>query len=418
MPKVEIKQLTKIFGKKRKAALELVKQNMNKDEILKRTGSTVGVYDINLEINDGEIFVIMGLSGSGKSTLIRLLNRLSEPTAGQLIIDGQDITKLSKKELLDIRRRKMSMVFQNFALFPHRTILENTEYGLEVQDVPKDERRKRAEKALDNAKLLAFKDQYPDQLSGGMQQRVGLARALTNDPDILLMDEAFSALDPMVRREMQDELLDLQATVQKTIIFITHDLDEALRIGDRIAIMKDGKLVQVGTGEEILTNPENDYVRTFTEGVDRAKVLVAENIMIPAFTTNIVVDGPTVALRRMQEEEVSGLVAIDRNRQFQGYLSADAAVRARKEKLPLSDVIAEMPQITSDTLISDILPIIYDATTPVAVVDDGRLRGVIIRGLVLEALADVDDTDEVPEIDKTDKIAETADIIAVETEEV
>lgn len=418
MPKVEIKQLTKIFGKKRKAALELVKQNMNKDEILKRTGSTVGVYDINLEINDGEIFVIMGLSGSGKSTLIRLLNRLSEPTAGQLIIDGQDITKLNKKELLDIRRRKMSMVFQNFALFPHRTILENTEYGLEVQDVPKDERRKRAEKALDNAKLLAFKDQYPDQLSGGMQQRVGLARALTNDPDILLMDEAFSALDPMVRREMQDELLDLQATVQKTIIFITHDLDEALRIGDRIAIMKDGKLVQVGTGEEILTNPENDYVRTFTEGVDRAKVLVAENIMIPAFTTNIVVDGPTVALRRMQEEEVSGLVAIDRNRQFQGYLSADAAVRARKEKLPLSDVIAEMPQITSDTLISDILPIIYDATTPVAVVDDGRLRGVIIRGLVLEALADVDDTEEVPEIDKTDKIAETADIIAVETEEV
>ena len=418
MPKVEIKQLTKIFGKKRKAAVELVKQNMNKDEILKKTGSTVGVYDINLEINDGEIFVIMGLSGSGKSTLIRLLNRLSEPTAGQLIIDGQDITKLNKKELLDIRRRKMSMVFQNFALFPHRTILENTEYGLEVQDVPKDERRKRAEKALDNAKLLAFKDQYPDQLSGGMQQRVGLARALTNDPDILLMDEAFSALDPMVRREMQDELLDLQATVQKTIIFITHDLDEALRIGDRIAIMKDGKLVQVGTGEEILTNPENDYVRTFTEGVDRAKVLVAENIMIPAFTTNIVVDGPTVALRRMQEEEVSGLVAIDRNRQFQGYLSADAAVRARKEKLPLSDVIAEMPQITSDTLISDILPIIYDATTPVAVVDDGRLRGVVIRGLVLEALADVDDTDEVPEIDKTDKIAETADIIAVETEEV
>src|SRR5574337_400057 len=198
-------------------------------------------------------------------------------------------------------------------------------------------------------------------------------------------------------------------------------MDEAFRIGDRIAIMKDGKLVQVGTGEEILTNPENDYVRTFTEGVDRAKVLVAENIMIPAFTTNIVVDGPTVALRRMQEEEVSGLVAIDRNRQFQGYLSADAAVRARKEKLPLSDVIAEMPQITSDTLISDILPIIYDATTPVAVVDDGRLRGVIIRGLVLEALADVDDTEEMDQsdaADKTDKITETADMIAVETEEV
>lgn len=391
MPKVEIKHLTKIFGKRRKAALELVKQNMSKDDILKKTGSTVGVYDINLEINDGEIFVIMGLSGSGKSTLIRLLNRLSEPTAGQLIIDGQDITKFNKKELLEIRRKKMSMVFQNFALFPHRTILENTEFGLEVQNTPKKERQERAEKALDNAKLLAFKEQYPDQLSGGMQQRVGLARALTNDPDILLMDEAFSALDPMVRKEMQDELLDLQASVQKTIIFITHDLDEALRIGDRIAIMKDGKLVQVGTGEEILTNPENDYVKNFTEGVDRSKVLVAENIMIPAFTTNITVDGPSVALRRMQEEEVSGLVAVNKNRQFQGYLSADAAVSARKQKLPLADVIEEMPQITSDTLISDILPIIYDATTPVAVVDEGRLRGVIIKGLVLEALADVED---------------------------
>ena len=370
---------------------------------MKKTGSTVGVYDINMEINDGEIFVIMGLSGSGKSTLIRLLNRLSEPTAGQLIIDGEDITKLNKKELLDIRRKKMSMVFQNFALFPHRTILENTEFGLEVQDISKKERQERAEKALDNAKLLAFKDQYPDQLSGGMQQRVGLARALTNDPDILLMDEAFSALDPMVRKEMQDELLDLQATVQKTIIFITHDLDEALRIGDRIAIMKDGKLVQVGTGEELLTTPENDYVKNFTEGVDRSKVLIAENIMIPAFTTNMNVDGPTVALRRMQEEEVSGLVAVNKNRQFQGYLSADAAVRARKQKLPLSDVIEEMPQITSDTLISDILPIIYDATTPVAVVDEGRLRGVIIRGLVLEALADVDDeADDKVETEKED----------------
>ncbi|HCN74984.1 quaternary amine ABC transporter ATP-binding protein [Pseudolactococcus plantarum] len=403
MPKVEIKHLTKIFGKRRKAALELVKKNASKDEILKKTGSTVGVYDINMEINDGEIFVIMGLSGSGKSTLIRLLNRLSEPTAGQLIIDGEDITKLNKKELLDIRRKKMSMVFQNFALFPHRTILENTEFGLEVQDISKKERQERAEKALDNAKLLAFKDQYPDQLSGGMQQRVGLARALTNNPDILLMDEAFSALDPMVRKEMQDELLDLQATVQKTIIFITHDLDEALRIGDRIAIMKDGKLVQVGTGEELLTTPENDYVRNFTEGVDRSKVLIAENIMIPAFTTNITVDGPTVALRRMQEEEVSGLVAVNKNRQFQGYLSADAAVRARKQKLPLSDVIEEMPQITSDTLISDILPVIYDANTPVAVVDEGRLRGVIIKGSVLEALADVEDElDDKVEAEKED----------------
>ncbi len=391
MPKVEIKHLTKIFGKRPKAAMKMVKQNKSKNEIVEKTGSTVGVYDINMSIEEGEIFVIMGLSGSGKSTLIRLLNRLIEPTAGQLFIDGQEITKLNKKQMIEIRRKKMSMVFQNFALFPHRTLLENTEYGLEIQGVGKEERRKRAEQALENAKLLSFKDQYPHQLSGGMQQRVGLARALTNDPDILLMDEAFSALDPLVRGEMQDELLDLQANVEKTIIFITHDLNEALRIGDHIAIMKDGRLQQIGTGEEILTNPANDYVKTFVGDVDRSKVLTADSIMIPALTSNIYVDGPTVALRKMTAEEVSGLVAVNRHRQLEGYLSSEEAVRARREKLPLADVLTEMPKIKPDTLIMDIMPIIYDAQTPVAVVDDdNRLKGVVIRGAVLEAPADTE----------------------------
>ena len=384
--KVEIKHLTKIFGKRPKAALKMVKQNKSKNEIVEKTGSTVGVYDINMTIEEGEIFVIMGLSGSGKSTLIRLLNRLIEPTDGQLFIDGQEITKFNKKQMLDIRRKKMSMVFQNFGLFPHRTLLENTEYGLEVQGVDKAERRQRAEKALDNAKLLSFKDQYPAQLSGGMQQRVGLARALTNDPDILLMDEAFSALDPLVRGEMQEELLELQANVRKTIIFITHDLNEALHIGDHIAIMKDGQLQQVGTGEEILTNPANDYVRTFIGGVDRTKVLTAESIMIPALTTNLSVDGPTVALRKMSDEEVSGLVAVNRNRELLGYLSSDAAVTARRDKTPLTEVVSDMPTVSLDTLIVDIMPIIYDAQTPVAVVDDSnRVKGVVIRGGVLEA---------------------------------
>ncbi|WP_312399263.1 quaternary amine ABC transporter ATP-binding protein [Leuconostoc lactis] len=393
--KVEIKHLTKIFGKRPKAALKMVKQNKSKNEIVEKTGSTVGVYDINMTIEEGEIFVIMGLSGSGKSTLIRLLNRLIEPTDGQLFIDGQEITKFNKKQMLDIRRKKMSMVFQNFGLFPHRTLLENTEYGLEVQGVDKAERRQRAEKALDNAKLLSFKDQYPAQLSGGMQQRVGLARALTNDPDILLMDEAFSALDPLVRGEMQEELLELQASVRKTIIFITHDLNEALHIGDHIAIMKDGQLQQVGTGEEILTNPANDYVRTFIGGVDRTKVLTAESIMIPALTTNLNVDGPTVALRKMSDEEVSGLVAVNRNRELLGYLSSDAAVTARREKTPLTEVVSDMPTVSLDTLIVDIMPIIYDAQTPVAVVDDSnRVKGVIIRGGVLEALADTQGEDE------------------------
>lgn len=395
MPKVEIKHLTKIFGKRPKAAMKMVKQNKSKNEIVEKTGSTVGVYDINMSIEEGEIFVIMGLSGSGKSTLIRLLNRLIEPTAGQLFIDGQEITKLNKKQMIEIRRKKMSMVFQNFALFPHRTLLENTEYGLEIQGVGKKERRKRAEQALENAKLLSFKDQYPHQLSGGMQQRVGLARALTNDPDILLMDEAFSALDPLVRGEMQDELLDLQANVEKTIIFITHDLNEALRIGDHIAIMKDGRLQQIGTGEEILTNPANDYVKTFVGDVDRSKVLTADSIMIPALTSNIYVDGPTVALRKMTAEEVSGLVAVNRHRQLEGYLSSEEAVRARREKLPLADVLTEMPKIKPDTLIMDIMPIIYDAQTPVAVVDDdNRLKGVVIRGAVLKALADTEGEDD------------------------
>ncbi|WP_288630048.1 glycine betaine/L-proline ABC transporter ATP-binding protein [uncultured Leuconostoc sp.] len=395
MPKVEIKHLTKIFGKRPKAAMKMVKQNKSKNEIVEKTGSTVGVYDINMSIEEGEIFVIMGLSGSGKSTLIRLLNRLIEPTAGQLFIDGQEITKLNKKQMIEIRRKKMSMVFQNFALFPHRTLLENTEYGLEIQGVGKEERRKRAKQALENAKLLSFKDQYPHQLSGGMQQRVGLARALTNDPDILLMDEAFSALDPLVRGEMQDELLDLQANVEKTIIFITHDLNEALRIGDHIAIMKDGRLQQIGTGEEILTNPANDYVKTFVGDVDRSKVLTADSIMIPALTSNIYVDGPTVALRKMTAEEVSGLVAVNRHRQLEGYLSSEEAVRARREKLPLADVLTEMPKIKPDTLIMDIMPIIYDAQTPVAVVDDdNRLKGVVIRGAVLKALADTEGEDD------------------------
>ena len=286
------------------------------------------------------------------------------------------------------------MVFQSFGLFPHRTILQNTEYGLEVKGVPKSERREKAEKALDNADLLAFKDQYPSQLSGGMQQRVGLARALANDPEILLMDEAFSALDPLIRRDMQDELLDLQEQYQKTIIFISHDLNEALRIGDRIAIMKDGEVVQVGTGEEIVTQPANDYVRAFVEDVDRSKVLTAENIMINPFFTNIEVDGPNVALKKMRTEEVSGLIAVDRRRQFQGYITSEDAIRARTEGLKLADVAKQIPTVEPDMLVMDIMPLIYDSPTPLAVVENGRLRGILIRGRVLEALAANGQSDE------------------------
>ncbi|HGC9713795.1 TPA: glycine betaine/L-proline ABC transporter ATP-binding protein [Streptococcus agalactiae] len=390
---LEVKNLTKIFGKKQKAALEMVKQGKSKTEILEKTGATVGVYDASFEIKEGEIFVIMGLSGSGKSTLVRMLNRLIDPSSGNIYLDGKDIAKMNVEDLRNIRRHDINMVFQNFGLFPHRTILENTEFGLEMRGVYKEERTTLAEKALDNAGLLPFKDQYPSQLSGGMQQRVGLARALANSPKILLMDEAFSALDPLIRREMQDELLDLQDTNKQTIIFISHDLNEALRIGDRIALMKDGEIMQIGTGEEILTNPANDFVREFVEDVDRSKVLTAQNIMIKPLTTVLEIDGPQVALTRMHREEVSMLMATNRRRQLLGSLTADAAIEARKKGLPLSEVIdKDVVTVSKDTVITDIMPLIYDSSAPIAVTDDNdRLLGVIIRGRVIEALANVQD---------------------------
>lgn len=390
MAKVKVEHLTKVFGKRKQQALNLVSQGKSKTEILEETGATVGVYDASFEVEEGEIFVIMGLSGSGKSTMIRLLNRLIDPTSGEIYIDDENIAKMNKEELQEVRRHKLNMVFQSFALYPHRTILENTELGLEIRGVSKEERQQRAEQALANSSLLSFKDQYPDQLSGGMQQRVGLARALANDPEILLMDEAFSALDPLIRREMQDELLDLQENVRKTIIFITHDLNEALRIGDRIALMKDGQIIQIGTGEEILTNPANQYVRDFVEDVDRSKVLTAKNIMEPAITMNIESDGPNVALNRMRKEGVSMLLVVDKKRQLKGSLTALKALEARRDQLDVHDVIDKnVRKIKEDMLVTDIFNVIKDAEAPLAVVDkNDKLKGVVIRGSVIEALTE------------------------------
>lgn len=389
MEKIKVEHVSKVFGKHIPQALELVKQQKSKTDILKETGATVGVYNASFSVNEGEIFVIMGLSGSGKSTLIRLLNRLIEPTNGNILIDGENISKMGKDALKTVRRNKMSMVFQNFGLFPHRTLLQNTEYGLEIRGISKEERTAKAEQALENAGLLAYKDQYPNQLSGGMQQRVGLARALANDPEILLMDEAFSALDPLIRKEMQDELLDLQQTMKKTIIFITHDLNEALRIGDRIAIMKDGSIIQIGTGEEILTNPANDYVRTFVEDVDRSRVLTAENAMVRPVYVNVDLDGPNVALKRMREETVSLLMAVDKNRRLKGFITADDALAAAKkhEQTVHSIVQSEITTVPPDMLLQDILGMIHNSPTPIAVVKDERLLGVLIRGVVIEALS-------------------------------
>ncbi|EHA28759.1 betaine transport ATP-binding protein OpuAA [Bacillus subtilis] len=359
-----------------------------KKEILKATGSTVGVNQADFEVYDGEIFVIMGLSGSGKSTLVRMLNRLIEPTAGNIYIDGDMITNMSKDQLREVRRKKISMVFQKFALFPHRTILENTEYGLELQGVDKQERQQKALESLKLVGLEGFEHQYPDQLSGGMQQRVGLARALTNDPDILLMDEAFSALDPLIRKDMQDELLDLHDNVGKTIIFITHDLDEALRIGDRIVLMKDGNIVQIGTPEEILMNPSNEYVEKFVEDVDLSKVLTAGHIMKRAETVRID-KGPRVALTLMKNLGISSIYAVDKQKKLLGVIYASDAKKAAESDLSLQDILnTEFTTVPENTYLTEIFDVVSDANIPIAVVDEKqRMKGIVVRGALIGALA-------------------------------
>ncbi|TLS51271.1 glycine betaine/L-proline ABC transporter ATP-binding protein ProV [Paenibacillus antri] len=388
MPIIEAKQVTKIFGNDPKRALPLLKQGWSKEKILAETELTVGVNRVDFSIEPGEIFVIMGLSGSGKSTLVRLLNRLIEPTDGQVLIDGKDIVKADAEQLREIRRKQISMVFQKFALFPHRTVLENVEYGLEVQGEPKKQRREKAMQALELVGLSGWEHKKPDELSGGMQQRVGLARGLANDPDVLLMDEAFSALDPLIRKDMQDELLQLQAQMKKTIVFITHDLDEALRIGDRIALMKDGAVVQIGTPEQILTNPANDYVERFVEDVDLSKVLTAAHVMRRPETVSPD-RGPRVALQLMKERGVSSLYVVNNERNLLGVVTADDASSAVKDGKTLHDImIKDVPEVRPDTVLNDLFQIMSDTRVPVAVVDEqNKLRGIIIRGSVLGALA-------------------------------
>lgn len=390
--KIKVRGITKVFGKSPKRGVEMLNKGLSKTEILEKTGMTVGVNQASFEVQAGEVFVIMGLSGSGKSTLVRLLNRLIEPTAGDIWVDNENVTKMDKNQLRNLRRKKMSMVFQQFALLPHKTILQNAEYGLEIQGVPKNEREKKAKEALELVGLGGYLDKYPTELSGGMQQRVGLARGLANDPDILLMDEAFSALDPLIRKDMQDELLELQQSMQKTIIFITHDLDEALRIGDRIALMKDGTIVQIGTAEEILMDPANDYVERFVEDVNLSKVLTAAHVMKRAETMTDE-KGPRVALQLMKDQGVSTVYVIDKKKKLLGYVSADQASAAVKEKRSLQDVLTtDFTTVNPDTLLADLFEPMANASSPLAVVDeDGRLKGIVVRGAVIGALAGKED---------------------------
>ncbi|MFJ5771828.1 glycine betaine/L-proline ABC transporter ATP-binding protein [Psychrobacillus sp. NPDC093180] len=386
--KIVVKDTTKVFGKNMKRAVQLLKEGKSKGDILKATGATVGVKNVTFDVYDGEIFVIMGLSGSGKSTLVRMLNRLIDPTVGQILLDGEDIVQMNKEQLREVRRKKIGMVFQNFALFPHKTIVENTEYGLEIQGVPKDQRRIKAVESLKLVGLAGYEDQYPNQLSGGMQQRVGLARALANDPDILLMDEAFSALDPLIRKDMQNELLQLHSDMGKTFIFITHDLDEALRIGDRIALMKDGEIVQIGTPEEILMSPSNEYVERFVEDVDLAKVLTAGHIMKQADTVQVD-RGPRVALRLMKQLGISSIYVVDKSNRLMGAVTAQDAVAASETDKSLEEVlISNLPMISPDTVLTELFDVVSTATIPVAVIsEDRKLLGIIIRGALIGALS-------------------------------
>ncbi|MEH7609654.1 quaternary amine ABC transporter ATP-binding protein [Gottfriedia acidiceleris] len=386
--KVKVKNVTKVFGKSPKNAIKLLEKGYSKKQILEQTNSTIGVNNASFEIFPGEIFVVMGLSGSGKSTLIRMLNRLIEPTTGKILIDDEDIVKMNPQQLRDVRRKKISMVFQNFALFPHKTILENTEYGLEVQNISQEERTEKALKSLEIVGLKGYEHQFPSQLSGGMQQRVGLARALTSDTDILLMDEAFSALDPLIRKDMQDELLELQETMKKTIIFITHDLDEALRIGDRIALMKDGNIMQIGSPEEIMVNPANEYVERFVEDVDLSKVLTAAHVQKRA--ERITPDrGPRVALQVMRDQGYSSIFVVDRRQKLLGAITADDASNALIKNKSVEEAMQkEIVSVYEDTLLTDVIGALATSELPLAVIDkNDRLKGVIIRGAVIGALA-------------------------------
>src|SRR6056297_63253 len=403
MAAIKITDLYKIFGKNPSRAIPLLKDGKSKDQILEETGLTVAINKASFEVQKKETFVIMGLSGSGKSTVLRCLNRLIEPTAGDVLIgdDEIDIMSADKEELLELRRKRMSMVFQNFGLFPHRTVLDNVAYGLEIGGMDKEERHKKSNEAIEMVGLKGYEHKMPKELSGGMQQRVGLARALANDPEVLLMDEAFSALDPLIRADMQDELLELQQKMSKTIVFITHDLDEALKIGDRVAIMKEGAVVQIGTPEQILTEPEDDYVKAFVQNVDRTKIITAQTIMRKAPTINIKKDGPGVAVRKMKQEGISSIYVLDPDRKYLGIVTIEEATDLQKKNIKsVDDIIRDDAGTTSpDTPVKRLLSDVMKSSYPVAVLDDEKhLKGIVDRASIISEVnlndPDYEDTDE------------------------
>jgi len=388
--KVVCKDLYKIFGPRPEQAYEMVRQGNSKTEIFKQTGNTVGVQDANFSVKEGEVFVVMGLSGSGKSTLVRMLNRLIDPTFGSVEIDGEDIAQMSKSELIQIRRNKMAMVFQSFALMPHQTVVENASFGLDVAGISREERFDRALKALDAVGLKANANSYPSELSGGMKQRVGLARALTNDPTVMLMDEAFSALDPLIRTEMQDELLRLQAESRRTVVFITHDLDEAMRIGDRIAVMEDGRIVQIGTPEEIVTQPADDYVSAFFKGVDVTQVFSAGDICRndSVHVGENAAESAATVLETLRSNGQEAAVVTDQQGTFQGLASRDSLNAASQKSGTVKDAfVQDSAGIAADASLSDVLHQVAKSSAPVAVADaNGKYLGAVTKSSLLQTL--------------------------------
>ena len=406
--KVVVENLFKVFGPNPDRAFDLIEKGYDKAQVFEETGLTIGVYDANFTVYEGEIFVVMGLSGSGKSTIVRMLNRLIEPTRGSVYVHGTDVAKLSQDELTKLRRKDMSMVFQSFALMPHMTVLENASFGLELAGFKRQERDKRAMEALDQVGLKPYANSFPSELSGGMQQRVGLARGLAVDPSIILMDEAFSALDPLIRTEMQDELLKLQEESSRTVIFISHDLDEAMRIGDRIAMMEGGRIVQVGTPEEILRNPADEYVRAFFRGVDPTNVLSAGDIVRDRQPTIIrhkgEGPGPRASLDRLNDQDREFGYVLDPKRKFLGVVSVDSLKEViDKDSDKLSDAfLPEVEPVNTDASLQDILPHVTEHAWAVPVIDEnGTYKGAISKNVFLRTLhrqAEEADQAEMPQM--------------------
>src|SRR5918911_3069394 len=386
---IRVEHVSKVFGRRAELALDLRRAGKSKAELEQETGATIGVFDASFEVKRGEIFVVIGLSGSGKSTLLRCINRLIEPTAGDIYVDGAPLSRMSIKQLREVRRKKIGMVFQHFGLLPNRTVLDNVTFWLEIQGLSAAARRRRGDEMLGVVGLAGQGNKRVTELSGGMRQRVGLARALATGQEILLMDEPFSALDPLIRRDMQNLFLDIQGEVNRTVVFVTHDLDEALRLGHRVAIMKDGEIVQLGAPEQILREPATEYVERFVEDVDYTKVRTAESVMIRAKEVAYPNEGPTVVLRRMRQAGLSHMFVLDSERRLVGLCEAEEVARlAERDERELKAAVDEAPKVQRRTPLREVLPhFVEDADAPVAVVGEGEhLEGVIVRGALIAGL--------------------------------